>query len=113
MDLFRIMRVPFEGGCPRPSLESRRRTPCLSADREGALHSRLRMPRHGAEVGVLAFLLERDGELRCLAGLDQRCLLAVDLEVVQHVAGVLEAERDRAGPRNRLRRELEGEFLPA
>jgi hypothetical protein len=51
----------------------------------------------GAEVGVLALLLERDDEPRRLAGPDHRGLLPVDLEVVGDVADVLEDERDLAG----------------
>ena len=55
------------------------------------------MPRHGAQVGVHAILLKGDDELRRLAGPDQRCALPVDLEVVLHMADVLEDERDLAG----------------
>ena len=64
----------------------------------------------GAEVAVRARLLEGDDELRRLPGLCQRRLFAVDLEVVQDVADVLEDERDGAGLRGRLRGEPEKEL---
>jgi hypothetical protein len=68
------------------------------------------MPRHGAEIRVLLLLGERDDEFRRLARLDQRRLLAVDLEVVHHMADVLENERDFAGLCDRLGREFEEEL---
>src|SRR4051812_17908271 len=64
-----------------------------SANREDALHPRSGVSGHGAEVVVSALLPEGHGQLGRLARLDQRRLVAVDLEVVQHVAGVLEVER--------------------
>src|SRR5258705_809237 len=80
-----------------------------SVNGEDALHSCGGMSRHGAEIGVLA-LFQRDRKRRCLPWRDQRRLLAVDLEVVQHVAGVLEDKRHLSRRRNRLRRELEEEL---
>src|SRR2546428_6369099 len=49
----------------------------------------------GAEVRGLAGL-ERDGELRALAGLDERRLLAADLEVVRELALVHDREEGQA-----------------
>src|ERR1700675_1505601 len=68
------------------------------------------MAGDGAQVAALALLREGDDQLRRLAGLDQRRLLAMDAEVVQDVADVLEDERDFPGPRDRLRREPEEEL---
>src|ERR671925_1833584 len=82
-----------------------------SANGEDASHAGGGMSGLGAEVAVPALLLERDDAPRCLAGLKVPGRLAVDLEVVHHVADVLEPERDGAGPRDRLRRQLEGELL--
>src|SRR4029079_15209767 len=84
-----------------------------SANREDALHPQGGVAGHRAEVAVIALLLEADGDPRRLSRLDHRRALAVDREIVSQVAGVLEVERHRAGPRNRLRRELEGVLLPA
>src|SRR5690242_4702707 len=67
-----------------------------STDLEDAHHSCLRVPGHGAEIAVRAFLLEVDDELRRLPGPDQGRLLAVDLEVVRNVADVRVGERDLA-----------------
>jgi hypothetical protein len=61
-----------------------------STNREDAPHASCGMSEHGAEVGVLAGLLEGDDEARGLARLDQRRLLAVDLEVVDDVTDVLD-----------------------
>src|SRR5438270_1930643 len=78
-----------------------------SANREDPLHPESGMSRHGAEIAVLALLLERDQKPRRLARLELWRDLPVDLEVVGDVAGVLEDECDLAGPRNRLGRQLE------
>jgi hypothetical protein len=68
-----------------------------SAHREGAFHSGGGVSGDGAEVRVLALLLEGDDESGRLARLEERGCLAVDLEVMSDVAGVLEDERDLAG----------------
>src|SRR4051794_24752054 len=94
-------------------MRRREATEGKSANGEDTPHARGGVSRHGAEVAVAALLLEGDGELRRLARLDQRSLLAVDLEVVQHVARVLEREPGSARPRERLLGELERELLPA
>jgi hypothetical protein len=86
------------------------RSPLVSANGEGALHAGGGVSRHGADVRVLAFLLERHEKIRRLARLEQRRRLAADVEVVRDVTDVLEDERDLAGPRDRLGRELEEEF---
>src|SRR4051812_19569144 len=83
-----------------------------SANGEDALHPCGGVSGDGAEVAELARLLERDCELRALARLDQRRRLSADVEVVLHMADVLEHERDRSGLRDRLRRELEEELAP-
>src|SRR3569833_1208633 len=65
------------------------------------------MTGDGARVGGLA-LLQRDRELRALARVQERRLLAADLEVVRKLAGVLDRERDGAMGRRGLRQlELE------
>jgi hypothetical protein len=87
-----------------------RRSVHSSANREEAPHASCGMSEHGAEGGVFAGLLEGDDEARGVAWLDQRRLLAVDLEVVGHVTDVLESERDGAWPRDRPGRELEEEL---
>src|SRR4029077_5677167 len=81
-----------------------------SANGENALHPRSGMSGDGAEVRVLALLLERHHELRRLTGGDQRRHLVVDLEVVLHVSHVLHGERDLAGAGERLGREAEEEL---
>src|SRR5262245_46403379 len=67
------------------------------------------MSGNGAQVGVLP-LLQGDDELRGPAWPDQRRLPAVDTEVVQDVANVLEDEHHLAGLRDRLGREPQEEL---
>src|SRR5215218_307376 len=88
-----------------------RRTRDGLANRERALHASFGMTWDGAEVRVLALLVEADDELCRLAGLDQRRLLPRDPEVVQHMADVLEGEGHFAGLCSRLDRGPE-EKLP-
>src|SRR4051812_35624440 len=101
-----IVCSPFRGRVP-PATDAAAGGSRGSANREDPLHPERGMSRHGAEIAVLALLLERDQEPRRLARLEQRRDLPVDLEVVRDVAGVLEDECDLAGPRNRLGRQLE------
>src|SRR5262245_15440979 len=68
------------------------------------------MPGHRAQVRVHTLLLERHDELGRSARLDQRRLLAVDLEVMQNMADVVEDECHRAGLPERLAREAEEEL---
>ena len=49
-------------------------------------------PGHGADIGVVTFLLEHDLQRGVLAGLDQRCLLPGDSEVVRELALVHDLE---------------------
>src|SRR4029077_20160799 len=87
----------------------RRKASC-SANGESASHPGSGMTRNGAEVAVLRLLLEGDDQPGRLARADQWRLLAVDLEVVEDMAHVLENERHLPWPGDRLRREPEEEL---
>src|SRR5262245_15845463 len=114
--LLTALMCPLLGGvtCPLPCTRATvprcpRTERSYLRDLEDALHPRRGVPGHGADVRVLLGLLEDDDELRRLLRLDQRRLLAVDLEVVRDRA-LVHDEEGHLPLRHDLLRELELEL---